>query len=94
MQLLISGAIQGEDGHQGVTAVLLILDAETGAVLRQVELTAPLPAGDRHLGPSAQLVRLGKAHLGVIGAEGIWVLDPSGTVHGHFPHSDPLPESR
>ena len=41
MQLLISGAIQGEDGHQGVTAVLLILDAETGAILHKAEYHPP-----------------------------------------------------
>ena len=31
MQILISGAVQGEDGDQGVLAVILIIDAQTNA---------------------------------------------------------------
>ena len=37
MQLLISGAIQGEDGHQGVKAVLLIFDLESGEIVHRCE---------------------------------------------------------
>ncbi|MCA9312473.1 MAG: hypothetical protein KDA21_14765, partial [Phycisphaerales bacterium] len=41
MQLLISGAIQGEDGHQGVKAVLLIFDLETEEIVHRCEYMPP-----------------------------------------------------
>ncbi len=41
MQLLISGAVQGEDGDQGVLAVILILDGESGKVLHRCEYLPP-----------------------------------------------------
>ena len=41
MQLLVSGAIQGEDGHQGVLAALLILDGLTGEILHRAEYHPP-----------------------------------------------------
>ena len=41
MQLLVSGAIQGEDGHQGVTAVLLIVEAPGGRILHRAEYNPP-----------------------------------------------------
>ncbi len=41
MQLLISGAIQGEDGHQGVKAVLLIFDLRSGEIVHRAEYMPP-----------------------------------------------------
>lgn len=41
MQMLISGAVQGEDGHQGVLAVLLIVDMETGEIVHRAEYMPP-----------------------------------------------------
>ncbi|MEZ6211386.1 MAG: hypothetical protein R3B46_09110 [Phycisphaerales bacterium] len=41
MQILISGAVQGEDGDQGVLAVILIIDAQTNEILHRCEYLPP-----------------------------------------------------
>ena len=41
MQLLVSGAIAGREDLRGVTAVLCIVDGESGEVLHRCEVFAP-----------------------------------------------------
>lgn len=41
MQLLLTGAVQGEDGHQGVLAVLLIMEVPSGEIIYRHEYSPP-----------------------------------------------------